>query len=73
MSKKPAEATTLDLPEYPTLDDLVKVFPFIPRQTWYHWRTIGQGPKSAKLGRRVVYRRNDVEEWVAEAFAGAGE
>ncbi|PVA58088.1 hypothetical protein DDJ72_04125 [Mycobacteroides abscessus] len=31
-------------------------------------RATGSGPKSGKLGRRVVYRRADVEAWVAEAF-----
>lgn len=30
---------------------------------WY--RATGQGgPRSGKLGRRVVYRRADVEEWI---------
>jgi predicted DNA-binding transcriptional regulator AlpA len=33
-------------------------------------RATGQGPRSAKLGRRVVYRRSDVEAWVAAAFEG---
>ncbi|WP_227994513.1 helix-turn-helix transcriptional regulator [Luteimicrobium xylanilyticum] len=34
---------------------------------WY--RHIGdRGPKSFKLGRRVVYRREDVEAWIAEQF-----
>jgi predicted DNA-binding transcriptional regulator AlpA len=29
---------------------------------------MGQGPKCGKLGRRVVYRRADVESWIASAF-----
>ena len=40
----------------------------IPVNTLYHYRATGQGPKSAKLGRRVLYQRADVEAWVAEAF-----
>jgi len=37
---------------------------------WY--RATGKGgPKSGKLGRRVVYRRADVEAWIASAFEGA--
>ncbi|SHU12293.1 Helix-turn-helix domain [Mycobacteroides abscessus subsp. abscessus] len=33
------------------------------------WRaTGGGGPRSAKLGRRVVYRRSDVEAWIDAAF-----
>jgi predicted DNA-binding transcriptional regulator AlpA len=33
-------------------------------------RATGQGPRAGKLGRRVVYRRGDVEEWIASAFEG---
>lgn len=33
---------------------------------------IGQGPKCGKLGRRVVYRRADVEAWIAAAFENSG-
>lgn len=34
------------------------------------WRAEGkgQGPKSGKFGRRVVYRRGDVQEWINEQF-----
>lgn len=31
-------------------------------------KATGQGPKWGKLGRRVVYRREDVEAWIAAAF-----
>jgi len=31
-------------------------------------KATGQGPKCGKLGRRVVYRRADVEAWIASAF-----
>jgi predicted DNA-binding transcriptional regulator AlpA len=41
----------------------------IPLATLYYYRSTGMGPKSGKLGRRVVYRRADVEAWIAEAFA----
>lgn len=40
----------------------------LPINTLYHYRATGQGPRSAKLGRRVLYRRADVEAWVASAF-----
>lgn len=39
----------------------------VPTMRWY--RATGQGPRSGKLGRRVVYRRSDVEAWIEEAFA----
>ena len=35
-----------------------------------YWRSIGTGPKSFRLGRRVVYKRADVQRWIDEA---AGE
>lgn len=28
------------------------------------WRHIGKGPRSFKLGRRVLYRLTDVEQWI---------
>ncbi|MBM0125611.1 helix-turn-helix transcriptional regulator [Pimelobacter simplex] len=37
---------------------------------WF--RHIGAGPKSAKLGRRVVYRESDVLAWLDEQFAATG-
>ena len=40
----------------------------LPVNTLYHYRATGQGPNSAKLGRRVVYRRSEVEAWIANAY-----
>jgi predicted DNA-binding transcriptional regulator AlpA len=31
-----------------------------------YWRHLGTGPRSFRLGRRVVYRRRDVEQWLSE-------
>ena len=31
-------------------------------------KATGAGPRWGKLGRRVVYRRSDVEAWIAGAF-----
>jgi predicted DNA-binding transcriptional regulator AlpA len=43
----------------------------IPIATLRYYRATGQGgPKSARLGRRVVYRRSDVEAWIDKAFEG---
>ncbi len=36
-----------------------------------YWRHIGKGPKSFKVGRRVLYAHSDVEAWLASARAGA--
>lgn len=35
--------------------------------TLRYWRHIGYGPASFTLGRRVLYRRRDVDEWITEA------
>jgi len=34
--------------------------------TWRYWAVIGKGPTSFKLGRRRVWRRDVVEQWLAE-------
>jgi hypothetical protein len=31
-------------------------------------KSTGQGPRCGKLGKRVIYRRADVESWIATAF-----
>ncbi|MBH5141436.1 helix-turn-helix transcriptional regulator [Rhodococcus erythropolis] len=36
----------------------------IPVATLRYWRHKGDGPPSFRLGRRVVYRRADVDEWL---------
>lgn len=36
---------------------------------WY--RHTGAGPRSAKLGRRIVYRESDVQAWIDAQFAAA--
>jgi predicted DNA-binding transcriptional regulator AlpA len=37
-----------------------------PVATLRYWRHLGVGPDGFRLGRRVVYRRQDVDRWVAE-------
>lgn len=38
----------------------------VPIGTLHYWRSIGEGPKSMKLGRRVMYRREALEAFVSE-------
>jgi len=38
----------------------------VPVGTLRYWRSTNQGPASFTLGRRVVYRRSEVERWLAE-------
>ncbi|WBT08994.1 DNA-binding protein [Corynebacterium sp. SCR221107] len=47
-----------------TPDDMIKRFPNTTRQTWAQKRYDGTGPKFYKVGRRVFYRPQDVDEWV---------
>lgn len=36
--------------------------------TLRHWRAAGTGPKSARIGRRVMYRPEDVDAWIDAQF-----
>lgn len=36
--------------------------------TLRYWRQQGIGPKSARFGRRVMYKRADVDAWVEAQF-----
>jgi predicted DNA-binding transcriptional regulator AlpA len=38
----------------------------IPIGTLRYYRSTDQGPASFNLGKRVVYRRSEIERWVAE-------
>lgn len=49
--------------------DLVRTSP----ETCRYWRHVGKGPRSFKVGRRVLYRREDVEAWLAEQYDKAGQ
>lgn len=35
------------------------------------WHRKAFGPPSARIGKRIMYRRSDVEAWIAERFNGA--
>ena len=35
-----------------------------PVATLRYWRHLGTGPHSFRVGRRVVYRRDDLDAWV---------
>ena len=43
-----------------------------PIETVRYWRHCpGKGPKSFKVGRRVLYAVEDVEAWIAQAKANS--
>jgi predicted DNA-binding transcriptional regulator AlpA len=44
----------------------------VPEATLRFWRSTHQGgPPSARLGRRIVYREEDVTAWIDAQFAKA--
>ena len=54
--------------EYLTTEDLAVKLRTSP-ETCRFWRHIGKGPKSFKVGRRVLYAREDVQAWIDAARA----
>ena len=43
----------------------------VPLKSLEHWRYKGAGPRYARIGKRVLYRRSDVEAWLTSAFESA--
>lgn len=39
-----------------------------PLNTVRYWRATGQGPRFARIGRRVMARRSEVEAWIEAQF-----
>lgn len=44
-----------------------------PIETVRYWRHIGKGPGSFKVGRKVLYKRADVEQWISDLASLASE
>jgi len=41
----------------------------VPVTTVYQWNSKRTGPRAARIGRHVRYRRGDVEAWVERQYA----
>jgi excisionase family DNA binding protein len=52
-----------DPPELLTITEAADM-PRTPVATLRYWRHQGIGPRSFRLGRRVLYRRDDVHAWI---------
>lgn len=52
-------------PEFLTTDEFAQIVRNTPEGVRY-WRHIGKGPKSFRVGRRVLYAREAVEQWLQE-------
>lgn len=55
--------------KYLTTDEVAEITR-TPAETVRYWRHVGKGPASFKLGRRVLYAVEDVEEFIAKAREG---
>lgn len=51
-----------------TTDEVAEHFRTVAATVRY-WRHIGKGPRSFKVGRRVLYRESDVETWSDDQYA----
>lgn len=56
------------MPEILTTEELADELR-TPIHTINYWRARGTGPKGFRLGKRVVYRRTDVEAWLEQKAA----
>lgn len=55
------------------MEDLLKIeetstLTRTPVATLRYWRHVGSGPRSFKVGRRVMYRKSDIEAWLSEQY-----
>ena len=43
-----------------------------PVATLRYWRHLGTGPRSFKIGRHVLYRKEDLFDWIDQQVAADG-
>lgn len=56
--------------KYLTTEEVAELCRTSPATVRY-WKSIGHGPAAFKLGRRVLYAREDVETWIENVRRGA--
>lgn len=54
------------MPDYITTQEFADLLRTSP-ETVRYWRHIGKGPKPFKVGRKVLYVRNEITEWINAA------
>jgi excisionase family DNA binding protein len=59
-----------DNPQLLTIDEAADLLR-APVATLRWWRHNGTGPHSFKLGRHVMYRQGDIDEWLERQVAGS--
>ncbi len=58
-------------PEYMTTSEVAEMLRTSPESVRF-WRHVGKGPRSFKIGRRVLYAREDVRAFIAGARDAGG-
>jgi predicted DNA-binding transcriptional regulator AlpA len=58
--------------EYMTTEELAALVRAPSAETCRYWRNVGKGPRSVRIGRRVLYRRADVEAWIEGQYTASG-
>lgn len=56
--------------EYLSASDL-EALTGTPESTWRYFAHVGRGPASLKIGRRRVWKRSTVTQWLAEQEAAS--
>jgi predicted DNA-binding transcriptional regulator AlpA len=51
-----------------SIDQVAAEYHPLRKATLQFWRHQGTGPRSFKLGGRVVYKREDVEAWIEQQY-----
>lgn len=59
------------MPKYLTTAEVAETLR-TPVETVRYWRHVGKGPRSFKLGRRVLYDVDDLQAYVDQARQGGG-
>ena len=62
------QPTTAREPELLTITEAAELVR-APVATLRYWRHLGTGPRSFRLGRRVLYRRDDLHDWITQQRA----
>lgn len=63
--------TPKDLPRYYVTEEVADLCRTSPESVRF-WRHTGKGPRSFKVGRRVLYKAEDVEAFLEDARQAAG-
>lgn len=59
----PASRFVDELGDYLSVDELAQYLQ-LSKETNYHWRLEGTGPKATKLGKHLRFSRENVQAWL---------